>query len=167
MLWFSPFHEEEDIVTQMLNPCGPILCTCEPRWKPRWKMGWENYSTSGSEYWCVWSNHFFLNRNGNSCFQSNKTNIKNPLAAVQRQLSCIFYFIVMFFPYQDDPKCEYSCVTYRAYVQSPLDTNGINASIYNQMLNNANVILVHLLALGYGRKPDICTLKKYKGCVFS
>ena len=42
----------------------------------------------------------------------------------------------------------------------PLDTNGIDVSIYNQMANDPHDLLVHLGDLCNGRKPDIFTLNK-------
>ena len=51
-------------------------------------------------------------------------------------------------------------MTCRACVQLPRDEYGIDASIDTQMMKTPHDIIVHLEALGYGRNPDIGTLKK-------
>ena len=58
-------------------------------------------------------------------------------------------------------------MTYRACVQLLLDIGGIDASINIQMLKTPHYILFHLEDLGNGINPEIVTLKKYRGGVFS
>ena len=70
-------------------------------------------------------------------------------------------------PYQYDPNSNYSHMTCRACVQLPLDVDGIDVSIDTQMLKNPHNILFHLADLDNGRKPDIGTLKKDNGDIFS
>ena len=70
-------------------------------------------------------------------------------------------------PVQADPKWNHNRMPCRACVQLPLDMDGIDDSIYTQMLNPPQYLLVHLSALDYGRKSDIGTLKKWRGDTFS
>ena len=58
-------------------------------------------------------------------------------------------------------------MTCRACIQLLLDLYGIDASIDTHMLENLHIILVHFAALDNGRNPDIGTLKKYRGDIFS
>ena len=58
-------------------------------------------------------------------------------------------------------------MTCRSRVQLPLDLDGIDSSIDTQMLKNPHNILFHLADLDNGRKPDIGTLKKDNGDIFS
>ena len=67
---------------------------------------------------------------------------------------------------QADPNCKHSCITCRSCVQLSLDLDGIDASIYTQILKK-NDTLVHLADLYNGRNPDIGTLKKDRGGIFS
>ena len=70
-------------------------------------------------------------------------------------------------PDQADPKCNYSYMTFRACVQLPLDVDEIDSSIDTQIMKTTHDLLVHLAALDDGRNPDIGTLKKYRGDIFS
>ena len=67
---------------------------------------------------------------------------------------------------QADPKYKHSSMNCRSCVQLLLDVYGIDAIIENQMLKDPNYILVQFEYLGYGRNPDINTLKKEKGGIF-
>ena len=58
-------------------------------------------------------------------------------------------------------------MTCRDCAQLPLDVDKIDYSIDNQMLKNPHDLLVHLVALDNGRKPDIDTLKKDRCDIFS
>ena len=57
-------------------------------------------------------------------------------------------------------------MTCRDCIKLPLDVDGIYASIDTQILKSPHNILVHLADLDYGRKPDIGTLKKFRGDIF-
>ena len=70
-------------------------------------------------------------------------------------------------PYQADPKCKHSHMTCRACVQLPLDVDGIDAIINNQTMKSPHDILVHLAYLDSGINPEVGTLKKEKGDIFS
>ena len=56
-------------------------------------------------------------------------------------------------------------MTCSSYAQLPLDVDGIDASIDTQMLKKN--LLVQLVALDNGIKPDIGTLKKDRSDIFS
>ena len=58
-------------------------------------------------------------------------------------------------------------MTYRPCVQLPLDVDGIDARIDTQTMKTPHGLLVKLAALENLRKPDIGTLKKKRGGVFS
>ena len=73
----------------------------------------------------------------------------------------------MVHPDQADLNCNYSCMTCRYSFQLPLDVYGIDASIDTQILKSPHTLLVHFAALDNGRKPDIGTLKKDRGDIFS
>ena len=75
-------------------------------------------------------------------------------------------FIMMVHPYHDDPKSNHSHITCRKFFQIPLDVDGIDASINNQMLENPRIILVHLAALDNGINTYIGTLNKDRGEIF-
>ena len=70
-------------------------------------------------------------------------------------------------PYQADPKFKQIRMSCRACVQLLLDVDEIDASINNQILKTPHDLLFHLAALGNGRNPEIGTLKKEKGDIFS
>ena len=53
-----------------------------------------------------------------------------------------------------------------AYVQIPLDVDGIDDIMYTQILKNPHNMLFHLLDLEYGRKPDTGTINKERGDIF-
>ena len=69
--------------------------------------------------------------------------------------------------HQADPNCKYSRMTCRACIQLPLDVDGIDTSINNQNVKTPHYPLVHLAALENVRKPNIGTLNKEKGYIFS
>ena len=67
--------------------------------------------------------------------EGKKTNLSDPLTTAQRGSGHFFFpFMMTVHPYQADPKCNYMSMTCRACVQLPLDVDGIDASIDNQML---------------------------------
>ena len=70
-------------------------------------------------------------------------------------------------PYQAEPKCNHSCMTCRACVKLPLDVDGIDAKINNQIMKPPHDILLHLEALYSEKNPYIGTLKEEKGYIFS
>ena len=74
--------------------------------------------------------------------------------------------MIMVHPYQSDTNCKYGRMTCRACIQISLDVDGIDGIIYNQMLKTPHEILVHLADSDNGRKPDIVTLKRYRGDIF-
>ena len=69
-------------------------------------------------------------------------------------------FMMMVHPEQADTNCNHSLMTCRTCVQIPLDVDMIDSSIDDKILKTPHIILVHLAALGNGRKSDIDTLKK-------
>ena len=77
------------------------------------------------------------------------------------------YFMMEVHPYQADPNCSYSCMTFRACVKLPLNVDGIDARINTQMLKPPHDLIVQLAALDNGINPEIGTLKKEKGYIFS
>ena len=70
-------------------------------------------------------------------------------------------------PEQDDPNCKHSCMSCRACIQISLDVYVIYAIIDTKILKTPNDIFPQLVDLDDGRKPDIGTLKKYRGDIFS
>ena len=58
-------------------------------------------------------------------------------------------------------------MTCRACVKLPLYGNGIDCSIYSQIINRTHNILVRLLDFGNDRTSDVGILKKERGDVFS
>ena len=48
-----------------------------------------------------------------------------------------------------------------------IDVDGVDASINTQMIEKTHDILFHLAYLDNGREPDIRTLDKEKGDIFS
>ena len=99
--------------------------------------------------------------------EGNKTNVRYPLKEGHRRSGRFLSFMTKVHLDQADPKCNYSCMTCRDCVQLPLDVDGIDTSIDNQMLKPPHDLLVHLAALENGIKPDIGTLKKDIGDIFS
>ena len=73
----------------------------------------------------------------------------------------------MVHPDHADPKFNYSRMTCRACIQLPLDIGGIDASMYTEMIRNPHILLVNLASLYNERNPDIGTLKKDRGGIFS
>ena len=76
-------------------------------------------------------------------------------------------FVMTVQPDQDDPDCNYSRMNCRACVQRSLYVDGTDASSYTKIIKKSHDLLVHLAALDNGRNPDIGTLKKYRGDIFS
>ena len=70
-------------------------------------------------------------------------------------------------PDQSDLKFNPGCMTCRSCIQLPLDVDGIGARIYTQMMKTPHILLVHLAYLENRRNPDIGTLKKERGDIFS
>ena len=103
---------------------------------------------------------FILKYSGLHDEEGDKINIRNMLIETQRQSVHFLYFMMTVHPDQADPKCKYNRMTCRACVQIPLYVYGIDASIDNQMMKNPHDIIVHLVALDYGRNTDIGLLKK-------
>ena len=99
--------------------------------------------------------------------EGKKTDVRDLLTVGQRRSSSFLSFIMIVHPDQADTNCKHSCMTCRVCVQLPLDVDGIDASIYTQMLKTPHNILFRLKALDNGRKPDIGTLKKDRGDIFS
>ena len=58
-------------------------------------------------------------------------------------------------------------MTCSSCTQLPLHVDGTDARIYTQMLNPHSIILVQLVDLDNRRNPDIVTLKKESGDLFS
>ena len=76
-------------------------------------------------------------------------------------------FMMTVHPYQADPKLNYSHMTCRPCIKILLDVDGIDTSIDTKMIPPPHILLVHLAALDNGINPDIATLKKYRGYIFS
>ena len=70
-------------------------------------------------------------------------------------------------PDQANPNYNYRRMTCRACIQPPLDVYGIDASINTHMLLKTHTLIVHFTALDNEIKPDIGTLKKDRGDIFS
>ena len=68
---------------------------------------------------------------------------------------------------QADPKYKHSCITCRSCVQLTLDIYGVDARVYTKILKTTHILLVHLTALENGINPDIGTIKKDRGDIFS
>ena len=68
---------------------------------------------------------------------------------------------------QCDTNFNYSHMTCRDCVELPLDVDGIDSSIDTQIPKNPHDLLGHLVVLYNGRNPDIGTLKKDRGDIFS
>ena len=58
-------------------------------------------------------------------------------------------------------------MTCRAYIQLPLKLGGLEARIDTQMTKILPGLLVHLAGLDNGINPDIGTIKKDRGSIFS
>ena len=70
-------------------------------------------------------------------------------------------------PYQYDPHCNHICITFIHCVQLALYVDGRGASIDTQILKHPHILLEHLAALENKINPDIGTLKKERGDIFS
>ena len=75
--------------------------------------------------------------------------------------------MMMVRPDQADPNWNNSRMNWRACVQLPLYVDGIYSIIDIQMIKTPHDMIVHLADLYNGRNPDIVTLKKDKGDIFS
>ena len=109
---------------------------------------------------------FILKDSGLHNEEGDKTKVSNPLRTAQRRWGSFLSFMMTFHPDQDDPNCNYSCMTWRSCVQIPSYVDGIDSRIDTQMLKTSHAILVHVAALYNGIKPYIGTLKKYSGDIF-
>ena len=69
-------------------------------------------------------------------------------------------------PDQADPKYKRNHMTYRSCVQLPLVVDGVDDIIDSKILGKT-ILLVHLADLGHGINPDIVTLNKERGDIFS
>ena len=110
---------------------------------------------------------FTLNDSGLHGEEGNKINTSNPLTESQGRAVIFLSFMMAVHPYQADSNCKHSHMTCRACVQLPLYVYGIDASSNNQIIKPPHYLIVHLAALDNGRKPDIGTLKKESGYIFS
>ena len=99
--------------------------------------------------------------------EGKKKYVSDPLTTAQRRSGCFLYFMMTVHTDQADPKCNHSCMTCRACIKLPLYVDGIDSSIDTQILEKYHILLVHLAALDNGRNPDIGTLKKDRGDIFS
>ena len=93
--------------------------------------------------------------------EGNKTNLK------YQEEGFFSFFMMTVHPDQADPNFNYSRITCRTCVQLPLYVYGIDASIDTQIMEKPHILLVHFATLDNGRKPDIVTLKKNRGDIFS
>ena len=109
---------------------------------------------------------FILKDSGLYNEEGKKTNVSKPLTASQRRSGRFLSFMMTVQPDQADPNCNYSCMTFRACVQLPLDVDGIDSRIDTQIMKTTHDLLVHLAALDDGRNTDIGTLNKYRGEIF-
>ena len=66
-----------------------------------------------------------------------------------------------------DPKSNHSHINFRDFFQLPLDVDCIDDIINTQMMKPPHIILLRLEALGDGINPDIGTVKKDRGEIFS
>ena len=110
---------------------------------------------------------FTLNDSGLHDEEFKKTNVSEPLTVGQRRSGRFLSLMMTVHLYQSDTNCKYSCMTCRDCIQLPLDGYGIYAIIDNQILKTPHDFLVHLTASENGGKPDIGTLKKDRGDIFS
>ena len=62
-----------------------------------------------------------------------KTNVRNILTVGQGQSGYFLSLILTVCPDQDNPNWKHSCMTCRACIQLPLNLDGTDASIYNQI----------------------------------
>ena len=103
---------------------------------------------------------FILKYSGLHHEEGKKTNVSNPLTAVQMRSGLFLSCMIMVHPDRSDPKCNYSRMTCRDCIQLPLDLGGMYSSIDTQIIIYPQILLVLLSALENGRKPDISTQKK-------
>ena len=111
--------------------------------------------------------NFTLKDSGLHDEEGKKTSISDLLAVGQRHKGCCFLFIIMVNPYQEDPNCKHNHMICKACIQLSLDVDGIDAIIDNQIIKTPYDLLVCLTDLYNGRNPDIGTLKKDRGDIFS
>ena len=105
---------------------------------------------------------FTLNHSGLHDKEGGKINTSDPLTSAQRRSGRFLYFMMTVQPEQAGPNCKHSRMNCRACVQLLIDVDEIYAIINTQMLKKPHGLLVHLVALDNGEKPDIGTLKKEK-----
>ena len=99
--------------------------------------------------------------------EGKKKNASNPLIAGQRRSCCFLSFLITVHSYQAGPNFKHIRMTCRSFIQLPLDVDGIDVIIDNQMFKTPHILIFHLAALDNGRKPDIGTPNKYRGEIFS
>ena len=105
---------------------------------------------------------FTLNHSGLHDKEGGKINTSDPLTSAQRRSGRFLYFMITVQPEQAGPNCKHSRMNCRACVQLLIDVDEIDVIINTQMLKKPHGLLVHLVALDNGEKPDIGTLKKEK-----
>ena len=110
---------------------------------------------------------FTLKDSGLHDEEGNKTNLRHPLTASQRQSGCFLSFMMMAHPDQADLNFNHSRITCRTCSKLTFDANGIDSIFDTQMLKASQVLLVHLADLDNGIKTDIFTLKKDRDEIFS
>ena len=99
--------------------------------------------------------------------EGEKINTSDPLTASQRRSDSFLSFQMTVHPAQADPTCKHSIMNCRACVKLLLYLDRIDARINIQMMRTTHDLLFHLAYLDNGRKAEIGTLKKEKGCIFS
>ena len=99
--------------------------------------------------------------------EGKKIDVINLLTATHMQQGRFLSFMMKIHPYQDNKNCKHSSMTCCACVKLTLNVDGSYASIDTQILKPPHDLLFQLLPFYYGRKPDIGTLKKERGDIFS
>ena len=99
--------------------------------------------------------------------EGKNINTSEPITAAQRRPGNFVLFMMTVRPYHAVPNCKYSRMTCRSCVQLLLNVNGIDTSINTHMVKLPHDLIVYLEDLENGRNPDIGTLKKEKGEIFS
>ena len=110
---------------------------------------------------------FILKNLGLHDEEVNKTNVSDLLTAAQRRLGHFLYFVMTVHPDQNDPYWNYIPMTCIACIQLTLDVGGIYSSIDTKIMVKPHILIVHLAALDNEGNPDINTLNKDRGDIFS
>ena len=76
----------------------------------------------------------------------NKTNMRDSLTTAHGR-SDRFSFMIIVYPTHDNKKCKHIWINNWACIKTPLDAYGIDARIYNQIINTSNYPIVHLVDL--------------------